>query len=261
MSFWDVRNSFQILLFYNVFIEKLKIKHLSNIQLLHELPFYDELNVVKNSNAFKGYARSYKVEIVDTKDALVQLEASKTSIKDLFKDLLIEMKGFKYQITMTVLLYKHKMDRNIEYSSVYFDCTTKTVINFEYMLDKSLQEVLYRIGNWINKGSGWIIESMCGEYVNISAYGSLIGSIYIELPDELKHSRKGLINIKNNDNKCSLWCHIRHLNFVGRSSQRITKEDKEMISKLDYEGIKVPVSRRDYCKIILVLMCFVMRIN
>ena len=62
-----------------------------------------------------------KVEIVSSKDPLVQLEASKSSIKNLFKDLLIEMKGFKYQITMTVSLYKHKMDGNIKYSTVYFN--------------------------------------------------------------------------------------------------------------------------------------------
>ena len=102
MSFWDVKKSFQILPFYNVSIEKPKIKHLSNIKLLHELPFYDELSVVKKSNAFKGCARSYKVEIIDPKDPLIQLEASKSSIKDLFKDLLNEMKGFKYQITVIV---------------------------------------------------------------------------------------------------------------------------------------------------------------
>ena len=95
MDFWDVRMSFQILPFYNVLIEKPKIKHLSKIELLHELPFYDELNVVKKSKAFKGCAKSYKVEIIDSKDPLVQLEASKSSIEDLFKGLLNEMEGFK----------------------------------------------------------------------------------------------------------------------------------------------------------------------
>ena len=44
------------------------------------------------------YARTYKVEIIDSKDPLAQLEASKSSIKDLFKDLLDEVKGFKYQM-------------------------------------------------------------------------------------------------------------------------------------------------------------------
>ena len=64
--------------FYNALIEKPKLKHLSNIKLLHELPFYDELSAVKKSKAFKGYARSYKVEIIDPKDPLVQLEARKS---------------------------------------------------------------------------------------------------------------------------------------------------------------------------------------
>ena len=105
---------------------------------------------------------------------------------------------------MTVLLYKHKTDGNIEYLPVYFNSTTKTVINFEYCHDKSFQEILYRIDNWINKGSGWMIESIDGGYVNISAYSPLIGSTYIELPSGLKKSKKGLINIKNNDNKCFL---------------------------------------------------------
>ena len=47
---------------------------------------------------------SYKVEIIERKDPIVQLEASKSSIKNLFSDLLNETKGFKYQITVTVLL-------------------------------------------------------------------------------------------------------------------------------------------------------------
>ena len=39
MDFWDTRKLLQILPFYNAFIEKPKIKHLSNIELLHELSF------------------------------------------------------------------------------------------------------------------------------------------------------------------------------------------------------------------------------
>ena len=114
----DAKNIFQILPFYNVFLEKPQIKKLSNIELLQELQFYDELSIAKNSNAFSGYAKSYKVEIVDTKDHLVQLQASKSSIESLFKDLLDEIKGFKYQITVTVLLSKIKTDGNIEYSII-----------------------------------------------------------------------------------------------------------------------------------------------
>ena len=138
------------------------------------------------------------------------------------------------------------MNRDIEYAPVYFNSATKTVINcHKYDLDKSLQKFLYRIDNWINEGSGWIIESVEAQYVNISVYSPLIGSTYIELPSRLKKSMKGLINIKNNDSKCFLWCHIRHLNLVKTHPERVTKEDKNMINDIDYEGIKFPVSKKE----------------
>ena len=106
-------NYFKELTFFNVSIEKPKIKRLKNIDLLAELPFYDQLNLTKTDQAFSGYTASYKVEIVDKKDLIVQLEASKSSIKDLFNDLLNERKGFKYQITVKVLLKKYKPTEEI----------------------------------------------------------------------------------------------------------------------------------------------------
>ena len=53
--------------FYNKHIEKPKIKRLKNIDLLSELPFYEELSVIRTNHAFRGYAMSYKVEIVEKK--------------------------------------------------------------------------------------------------------------------------------------------------------------------------------------------------
>ena len=72
--------------------------------MLSELPFYEELNVIKINHAFRGYAMSYKVKMIERKDPITQLEASKSSIKDLFSDLLSQTKGFKYQITLRGLL-------------------------------------------------------------------------------------------------------------------------------------------------------------
>ena len=63
----DVINYFKELPFYNTYIEKPKIKCLKNIDLIFELPLFEELNVVKIDHAFKGYAMSYKVELVEKK--------------------------------------------------------------------------------------------------------------------------------------------------------------------------------------------------
>ena len=89
----DVVNYFKELPFYKTYLEKPKIKRLKNIDLLSELPFYEELNIIKINHAFKGYAMSYKVEIVEKKHPINQLEASKSTIKDLFSDLLNETKA------------------------------------------------------------------------------------------------------------------------------------------------------------------------
>ena len=84
---------------------------------------------MKISKAFRGY-----VEIIDPKDPFVQLEASKSSIEDLHKDLFNEVKSLKYQTIVIFLLCKHKMNGNIEYSPVYFNSATKTVINSDKMI-------------------------------------------------------------------------------------------------------------------------------
>ena len=63
----DTVDYFKDLPFYDKHIEKPKIKCLKNIDLLSELPFYEELNVLKIKHTFRGYAMSYKVEIVEKK--------------------------------------------------------------------------------------------------------------------------------------------------------------------------------------------------
>ena len=74
MTIMSTINYFKELPFCNVSIDKPKIKRLSNINLLTKLPFYERLSVIKTDQAFSGHARSYKVEIVERKDPIVQLE-------------------------------------------------------------------------------------------------------------------------------------------------------------------------------------------
>ena len=235
-------NLLKILLFYNVlidFMKQFKIKKLTNVELLNELSFYSSLNVKEIAEAFKRYAKSCNIEIVDKKDPMVQLYSSKLSIKDLFQDLLYEMKGFKYQITLHVTLKKNELKdkaKYTEYAGVYLNYFVKIVINenFEPSIDKSFEEILYRLNNWINEESGWIIELINSPYLNISTYIPLLGSSFIELPKELNNPKKGLINIRNNDNKCFLWCHVRHLNPVNDHLTRIKKKDKRIADTLNY---------------------------
>ena len=54
---------------------------------------------------------------------------------------------------------------------------------------------------WINNESGWNVESIESQYINISTYRPLSGSSYMDSTVELKSPREGLINIKNKDQK------------------------------------------------------------
>ena len=161
------------------------------------------------------------------KNQIVQLEASKSRIKDLFNDVLNETNGFKYQITVKVLLKKYKLNGEIELNSV-----TKTVINHRFRLENSFQEILYMIDVWINNGSGWNIESIESQYINISTYRPLSGSFYMDLPVELKNPRKGLINIKSKDKNGFLFVMLDILILQKNVHKELKKLPKKLLKNL-----------------------------
>ena len=105
------------------------------------------------------------------------------------------------------------------------------------------------IDAWINNGSGWNVESIESQYINISTYRPLSGSFYMDLPVELRSPGKGLINIKSQDKKCFLWCHVRHINPSEEHPQRNFKNAKKIVEKLNYDGIECSVQEKDFNKI------------
>ena len=107
---------------------------------------------------------------------------------------------------------------------------------------------MYRTDNWINEGSGWIVETIKSQYINISTYRPLSGSSYVKLLTELRSPKKGLISIKYRDQKCFLWCHVRYISPIKIYLERITQKDKEM-GNLDYDGIEFPVRKEHFSKI------------
>ena len=119
-------------------------------------------------------------QISRKKDPIKQLEASKWSVKDFFYGLLNKTKCFKYQ----------KPNGEIKFTQVYFNSTTKTVINNKFSLKNACKNILSRIDNWINEGFGWTVESVKSQCINISIYRLLSGSSYVKLPTELRSLKK-----------------------------------------------------------------------
>ena len=66
----------------------------------------------------------------------------------------------------------------------FFNSLTKTIIGSDkFGLDQSFQEIIYRLDNWISDGSGWIVEEIYNQYLNMSSYLPLTGSTDIKLPN------------------------------------------------------------------------------
>ena len=155
------------------------------------------------------------------------------------------MKGFKFIEKLEVTFEKDTIDsktgkRVSIYKTAFFNGKAKTITkvdDIEPELNMSRQEILNVIDKWVSEGLGWVIDRIESHYINVTLYKPLNGSSYIELQTELRNSKKGLINMKNEDEECFKWCHIRHLNPQIKYPERIKKEDKKMINELNYDGI------------------------
>ena len=78
----------------------------------------------------------------------------------------------------------------IEFAPVYFNSVTKTGINHRFQLEIFFQRISSMVHVWINDGSGWNVELIESQCINISSYRPLSGSFYINLPVEFRSPKK-----------------------------------------------------------------------
>ena len=217
-----------------------------------QIPKIKELN-----RALKGHAKSYEIELQDKLNPLNHFTKTGPLTESRLEDLLKTMKGFKFIETLEVTFEKDTIDsktgkRVSIYKTAFFNGKAKTITkvnDIEPELNMSRQEILNVIDKWVSEGSGWVIDRIDSHYINVTLYKPLNGSSYMERSTERRNPKKGLINIKNKDDECFRWYHIRHLNPQTEHPERIKKEDKKMINELNYDGIDFPLSQKHYNKV------------
>ena len=210
-----------------------------------------EPTFTQKEKALRGYTRSYEIGLANRQDPLIQLQNTRSVIKNNLSNVLNEMKGLKFNESLKITFVKQKGDESIELTHPFFS-KKQTVTNdteIANLLQITQQQIVNMIQQWISEGSGWTIQSVDGHFINVVEYRPLRGSSYIPLPEELRNPAKGIINMKNNDDKCFRWCHIRHLLPQNKNPQRIKECDKKYVEKLDYSGVEFPVSVKQYNKI------------
>ena len=185
-------------------------------------------------------------------DPLRQMTASRQVVRGILVNELKRMGGLKYTETIKIKMSKEVGDGKTKKDSVYFKSKTGTVTNFEDTESTAAYNqltILSRIETFQNLDSNWIILNIESHYLNIAMYKPLAGSSYMELPEDISNSMCGLINMKNDDDMCFVWSHVRHLRLKARRATTITQKDRDFELTLDYEGIEFPVKVSDIDKI------------
>ena len=156
-------------------------------------------------------------------------------------------RGFKYSLLATITLKRWNNAINrYDIETIYIRSEAITVANQTFNLSKAYEKLKHLLDIRPDLGSGWIVDKIEDMRIEIVNYDPLAGSSYIQLPPELNNLMKGLINIKNKDNECFKWCHVRFINPTNSHPERINKQDKKIADTLDYRGINFPMKARDY---------------
>ena len=115
------------------------------------------------------------------------------------------------------------------------------------LYDTIVERILEKIATYLATRSDFRFHSVIKFELHTVSYRPLIGETWIPLPKELAN-KNAIINIKNKDNKCFLWCVLRALNPKDDLPERVDQELKPKENTLNMEGIVYPVSLKDLNK-------------
>ena len=193
--------------------------------------------------ALKSFTKSYKVKITNRNSLFSQLNNTVSVVHGTLVEELLSMIGIKLVISVKIEFEKEDGD-DTTYKSAYFNSKAVSIINVDEIAEIiNLQNahLLEKVDRWIGEGSGWSISKVEGHWLNINIYIPLTGSSYIQLPEQLRNSKKGIINIQNkHDHECFRWCHLAHKYPAPHHAER-TSHYQPHINSLNYENIVFPV--------------------
>ena len=152
--------------------KKRKYQILSNI-----LPFYDTAGISTKEHAFRRYAETYNVEVMDSESLADSLFLAKSSIDNFLEDLSEEKRGYKYVLSTRITNKKWNNATNTyDIDTIYCNSDPITVTNKRFNLATAYVLLKHRVEFFSNKGSGWIIDKIEDIWINVINYHALAGS-------------------------------------------------------------------------------------
>ena len=199
---------------------------------------------IKEKSAFKNFAVQYVIKGDPTYGPSEFLKV----IKPYMINIMTSKHNIKAKLYLNCLMKRIDSDGLTAIRKFAFHSVGQKIITEATDPNEIYQEMIDEIEEEIQKveqteGSGWIFLEVENATLHIDKWDPLNAGSYIDLPKELKN-KKALINMKNEDNKCFLWCVLRALNPKDANYERIDKDLKSKEDTLNMDGITYPVDFR-----------------
>ena len=207
----------------------------------------------KKNTAFKNNAIVYKLKLLNPDDPLNQMMLLNTRKTYLLDKRLNLLKGIKCNETLEVKFQKLGGEGEMIDKSFTFTSRPQVIMiknGIESALQKMRSDIEKRIDRFTMEGSGWAIIGILNHDLNVNKYAPLAARSYIPLPEEIQN-KKATVNLKNNDNKCFIYCLGRALDPAPENShlERVSKHLKDVCETLGLNKIETPVNVQDLTNI------------
>ena len=210
---------------------------------------YDQ-GIEKEKSSLDEFANKY---IVKGKTNITPFEFFKSKSTYL-KEFLRNYRNIKVRFVLVCLMEQigkssdGKLSLTVQ-DKAYFN--SETHINLEStdvkeILFEVIRTILENISIYQQNGSGWYFKEIVHLDIHTVDFKPMRGSAYIPLPDWIMR-KKAIVNIRNNDEKCFIWCVLRYLHPRDRNDFRLT-DLKQYEKCLNTKGIKYPVKVKDISK-------------
>ena len=149
--------------------------------------------ITKWSHAYKGYASSYNVEILNSYNPEIQLKDTEYAIENKIIDLFTELKDLKFMTTLALEFKQIENNHKAKDDIFYLNSKAETIINqndIDGVFESVYTIIISNIQKSIRNGLGWIVDSVIDHSIDISNGKPLAGSSYTKLPNELDHPRR-----------------------------------------------------------------------
>ena len=196
---------------------------------------------VKEKSAFKGFTTQYVIKGSPDYDTTTFLTIAKPWVINI----MATNRNIKARLYLNCLMKRTDPDGFTVIKKFAFHSVGQKIITEETDPHEIFKEMMDEIEEEVQKvehaeGSGWVFVEVENLTLYTDIWDPLKASSYIDLPKELKN-KNAIINMKNEDNKCFLWCVLRALNPKDTHPERIDKDLKSKEHTLNMEGIAYPV--------------------